>query len=309
MRCVFAGTPDVAVTSLEALHRSSHEVVAVVTRPDAPRGRGRSVVRSEVAQYADDHGIRVLQPIHPRDDEFVAELTGLAPDCCPVVAYGALLPERILSIPRFGWVNLHFSLLPDWRGAAPVQAAILHGDDVTGATTFQIGPGLDDGPVLGVVTERVRADDTAGSLLERLAGIGSGLLVATLDALEAGTIHALPQSLERVSYAPKVTADDARIRWSDPWMGVDRRIRAVTPNPGAWTMLADDRVRIGPLLRDESDAIPSLAPGQLHVTKSDVWVGTGTTPARLGLVQGPGKKPMSAADWARGLRGEALAFA
>ena len=306
MRCVFAGTPAVAVTALEAVVASSHDVVAVVTRPDAAKGRGRAVVRSDVAQFADAHGIPVLQPEHPRDPDFQRTLAALEPDCCPVVAYGALLPPSVLDIPRLGWVNLHFSLLPDWRGAAPVQAAILHGDDVSGATTFVIGPGLDDGPVLGTVTERVRADDTAGELLERLAEVGAGLLVATLDALEAGTIHAIPQSVDRISYAPKVTAEDARIRWTDPLMGVDRRIRAMTPQPGAWTMFGDDRLRIGPLEHGSATDVPALNPGQVHITKSEVWVGTATQPARLGLVQAPGKKAMPAADWARGLRGSAV---
>ena len=307
MRCVFAGTPDVAVASLAALLESRHEVVAVVSRPDAPRGRGRSLERSAVARYADEHGIAVLTPASPRDAEFGAALHALEPDCCPVVAYGSLIPASLLDVPRHGWVNLHFSLLPAWRGAAPVQRAILHGDDITGATTFRLQEGLDDGPILGTVTETIRPDDTSGDLLARLAQTGSGLLVATLDALEDGVITAVPQPSDGMSLAPKITGEDARIRWEEPRVGVDRRIRATTPSPGAWTMLGEDRLRLGPLQAGGSPD-ESLAPGEVRITKSDVWVGTGTTPARLGTVQAPGKRAMPAADWARGLRSDRVVF-
>ncbi len=309
MRCVFAGTPAVAVTALEALLASRHQVVAVVTRPDAPKGRGRSLERSAVGRLADERGIRVLTPQSPREPQFAADLAELAPDCCPVVAYGGLIPPPLLDLPPLGWVNLHFSLLPAWRGAAPVQRAILHGDDITGATTFRLAPGLDDGPVLGTVTDAIRSDDTAGSLLERLAGVGAGLLVATLDALEASSLRPVPQPADGVTLAPKITVDDARIRWTEPLLGVDRRIRATTPAPGAWTMLGEDRIRVLPLRRSADPGPESLAPGQALVTKSAVWVGTATEPALLDQVQAAGKRPMPAADWARGLRAERLAFA
>jgi methionyl-tRNA formyltransferase len=309
VRCVFAGTPGVAIPSLEALVESSHEVVAVVTRPDAPRGRGRAVERSAVAVLADERGIPVLSPASPRDPEFAKRLRELEPDCCPVVAYGALLPAEVLSIPRLGWVNLHFSLLPAWRGAAPVQMAILHGDDITGATTFVIGPGLDDGPVLGTVTESIRATDTSGDLLNRLASSGAGLLVATLDALAGGAIEAKPQPAAGVSLAPKVSVDDARIRWTDPLIGVDRRIRAMTPEPGAWTMLGGERMIIGPVSLFAAGDAEGLAPGEIVVVKSGVWVGTATGAACLGQVRPAGRKTMNAADWARGLRGEIGRFA
>ena len=307
MRCVFAGTPDVAVAALAALLESRHEVVAVVSRPDAPRGRGRSLERSAVATYAAERGIPVLTPTSPREPEFGEALRALEPDCCPVVAYGSLIPPSLLDLPRHGWVNLHFSLLPAWRGAAPVQRAILHGDDITGATTFRLQEGLDDGPVLGTVTETIRPDDTAGVLLDRLAGIGSHLLVATLDALEDGVITAVPQTSDGMSLAPKVTGDDARIRWQEPLIGIDRRIRATTPAPGAWTMLGEDRLRLGPL--QSGGALDEhLAPGEARITKTEVWVGTATTPARLGTVQAPGKRAMAAADWARGLRTDRVVF-
>jgi len=185
MRLVFAGTPEVAVPALDALIASDrHEVVAVVTRPDAPAGRGRKLVASPVAERAEEAGIEVLKPGRPREEDFLARLREIAPDCCPVVAYGALLPKAALDIPAKGWVNLHFSLLPAWRGAAPVQHAVLAGDEVTGASTFQIEEGLDSGPVYGVLTEQVRPTDTSGDLLTRLAFAGSGLLVATMDGIE-----------------------------------------------------------------------------------------------------------------------------
>ena len=302
MRIVFAGTPDPAVPSLQRLIDSPHhDVVAVLTRPDAVSGRGRKVTRSPIGELADDHGIPVLTPRKPGDEDFVAELTALEPDCCPVVAYGALLPPPVLAIPRFGWINLHFSLLPAWRGAAPVQAAIDAGDEFTGASTFLLEAGLDTGPVFGVVTERIKADDTAGVLLGRLAESGAELLESTLDGVAAGALTAVPQSGDGVSFAPKVTVDAARIDWSRPALAVDRHVRAVTPAPGAWTTIADARVKVAPVtVADEPDL--TLAPGAIELRKSGVFVGTGSTPVRLDRVQPPGKKMMSAADWARGAR-------
>lgn len=247
MRLVFAGTPDPAVPSLRALLESPrHEVVAVVTRPDAPAGRGRKLVRSPVGLLADDAGIPVLTPARPSEPDFIARLAELAPDCCPVVAYGALVPRKALDVPRHGWVNLHFSLLPAWRGAAPVQAALRHGDEITGASTFLLEEGLDTGPVFGVVTEEVRPTDTASDLLGRLATSGAGLLVATLDGIEDGTLDARPQPAGGVSLAPKVTAADARVDWTAPPVAVDRLIRSVTPEPGAWTTFRDERLGLGP---------------------------------------------------------------
>ncbi|QHG83818.1 methionyl-tRNA formyltransferase [Rhodococcus rhodochrous] len=299
MRVVFAGTPEPAVPSLLRLIESSrHEVVAVVTRPDTTAGRGRKVVRSAVGQIADEHGIEVLTPRSPRDPEFVARLTELAPDCCPVVAYGALIPQDVLDIPVHGWVNLHFSLLPAWRGAAPVQAAIAAGDEITGASTFRLEAGLDTGPVYGVVTETIRPTDTAGDLLGRLAEAGATLLESTLDGLEDGILTPAPQPADGVSHAPKVTVEAAQVQWTFPAHVVDRRIRAVTPAPGAWTMIGDLRVKIGPVtVTDET-----LEPGELDIRKDGVLVGTATTAVRLGTVQPPGKKAMAATDWARGAR-------
>nr|WP_221378159.1 methionyl-tRNA formyltransferase [Actinoplanes polyasparticus] len=300
MRLVFAGTPAVAVPSLDAIAASGHELLAVVTRPDAPAGRGRRLVRSPAAAWADERGIEVLTPERPREPEFQERLRALAPDCVPVVAYGALVPPSALEIPKHGWVNLHFSLLPAWRGAAPVQHAVLHGDEVTGASVFELEAGLDTGPVYGTLTETIRPTDTSGDLLGRLATEGAGLLVAVLDAIEAGTARAHTQPADGISLAPKLTVDDARIRWSDPAFAVDRRIRACTPAPGAWTTLREDRLKLGPV-RPVANA-PALAPGDLLVERTQVLVGTATTPVALGEVRAAGKKPMAATDWARGLR-------
>ena len=300
MRLVFAGTPEVAVPSLDALAASAHEVVAVVTRPDAPAGRGRRLLRSPAGAWADERGIEVLTPQRPREPEFQERLRQIAPECVPVVAYGALVPPAALEIPKHGWVNLHFSLLPAWRGAAPVQHAVLHGDEVTGASVFELETGLDTGPVYGTLTEEIRPTDTSGDLLARLAISGAGLLVAVLDAIEAGTAVARPQPADGVTLAPKITVEDARIRWGDPAFAVDRRIRACTPAPGAWTTLRDERLKLGPV-RPLAEAA-NVGPGELLVERSRVLVGTATTPVLLGEVRAAGKKPMSASDWARGLR-------
>jgi methionyl-tRNA formyltransferase len=285
---------------LEALLASDHEVVAVLTRPDAPSGRGRRLSRSPVGERADDAGIPVLQPRSPRDPEFLAELTGLAVDCAPVVAYGAFLPQAALDLPRHGWVNLHFSLLPAWRGAAPVQHAIMAGDEVTGASTFRLEAGMDTGPVYGTVTEAIGPHDTAGDLLGRLAVSGAALLVATVDGIAAGTLEARPQPAEGVSLAPRIEPADARIDWALPAHVVDRRIRGVTPAPGAWTTWRGDRMRLGSvgLLLD----CPVLEPGELTVDGGDVVVGTGNGAVLLREVQPAGKRMLPAADWARGAR-------
>jgi methionyl-tRNA formyltransferase len=299
VKIVFGGTPDVAVPSLDALADSRHELLAVVTRPDAPSGRGKKLTASRVAQRAVDLGIEVLKPQRPRDEEFVIRLNELAPDCCPVVAYGALLPQRVLDIPRHGWINLHFSLLPAWRGAAPVQHAILAGDQLTGATTFQIVLELDAGPIFATVKEPIRPDDTAGDLLHRLSLSGARLLVDTLDGIEDGTLTPTPQpeTDAQVSYASKINVEDARIEWTQPAEVVDRLVRACTPAPGAWTTFRGERLKINSAR--VSDFV--LPPGRLEISKRSVSVGTGTQALELDEVQAQGKKPMAAADWARGI--------
>lgn len=307
MRLVFAGTPAAAVPALEALLASSHEVVAVVTRPDAKAGRGQKFGRSPVALRADEAGLDVLQPAKPSEPAFQEHLRAIAPDCCPVTAYGALLPQSALDIPRYGWINLHFSVLPAWRGAAPVQHAIWHGDDITGATTFQIVRELDAGPVYGVLTEAIRPADTSGDLLGRLSVAGAELLVATLDGIKAGQLEARPQPADGVTLAPKVTVADAEVDWHAPAVAVDRQIRACTPEPGAWTELDGTRVKLWPVSPGDSAALTEAAaarlrPGELHAGRSYVLAGTASAPVVLGDLQSDGKRRMAAADWARGLR-------
>lgn len=304
MRLLFAGTPVTAVPALEALLRSRHEVVAVLTRPDARAGRGRRLVASPVKERALEAGLEVLTPAAPHGPEFLAELERLDVDAAPVVAYGALLRPEVLDVPRHGWINLHFSVLPAWRGAAPVQRAIIAGDEVTGATTFQIEEGLDTGPVFGTLTETIRPRDTAGTLLDRLAVAGAELLVATLDAIEDGTITAVPQPADGVSHAPRLLPADALVDWTRPAHIVDRLVRGCTPAPGAWTTLPDgSRLGLGPVRPEREPRAEPLAPGELEVSKSAVVVGTGGGGAVvLGDVVPVGKRAMPAADWARGAR-------
>ena len=299
MRLVFAGTPDVALPSLETLLASRHEVAAVLTRPPAPAGRGRESRPSPVQVRADQLGIPVLTPTGLRDADVLAAIADLAPECCPVVAYGALLPPDALAIPTHGWINLHFSLLPRWRGAAPVQHAIRAGDSVTGTTTFRIDEGLDTGPILLQDSTRIGEHETSGELLARLAVSGAALLAATLDAIEDGRVTGQHQPDAGITLAPRIHAEDARIDWHADAGALDRLIRAVTPTPGAWTTMRGERLRVGPIeITDES----GLAPGEVRAGKHDVLVGTGTSVVRLGTVVAQGKRPMAAADWARGLR-------
>jgi methionyl-tRNA formyltransferase len=300
MRLLFAGTPDVAVPSLDALLGSGHDVVAVLTRPDARTGRGRRLAPSPVAERAEGAGVETLKAARLGDPGVLERLVELAPDCAPVVAYGALVPPEALTVPRLGWVNLHFSLLPAWRGAAPVQHAVAHGDQVTGASVFALEEGLDTGPVYGVMTEEVRPRDTSGDLLGRLATAGADLLVATLDALERGELTAVPQPADGVSYAPKLLPADARVDWARPAFAVDRWVRACTPAPGAWTTWEGERVGLGPV---EPAGDADLRPGAVRVDRREVLVGCGDGHAvRLGEVRPAGRKAMAADAWARGLR-------
>jgi methionyl-tRNA formyltransferase len=339
VRLVFAGTPAAALPTLRALAASRHSVAAVVTRPDAPVGRGKRMQPSPVAELAEELGLETLKPARPNEAWFLDRLRGLAPDCCPVTAYGALLPQAALDIPRHGWVNLHFSVLPAWRGAAPVQHAVLRGDDITGATTFLIVKELDAGPVFGTLTEPVRPTDTSGDLLDRLAISGAELLVRTLDAIEDGTIRPVPQPADGVSFAPKLTPADARVDWKLPAHLIDRQVRGCTPDPGAWTECdtgqsgtgqsgtgqsgtgqsgtgqsstshsSTGRLKLWPVTLAAGAGLasggPRLAPGELRVDRNAVYAGTGTVPVRLGDVQPQGKRRMPAADWARGLHADA----
>lgn len=305
MKIVFAGTPDTAVPSLQALIDSdAHEIAAVITRPDAPKGRGRTLHRSPVGEVADAAGIEVLTPTSGRDPELASALRNLDVDAAAVVAYGNILPQHVLDIPRHGWVNLHFSLLPAWRGASPVNAAIAAGDEITGASTFRLEAAMDTGPVFGTITESIGAHDTAGELLDRLAKAGAGLLVATLDGIESGELIAVAQPADGVSYTGKITSADARIRWDLPAFAVDRHVRSITPVPGAWTELDGQRFKIGAVSLPSPDSLPEQATGldsgELNWTKKTLFVGTATGPIAIDRLQPPGKKPMNAMDWVRG---------
>jgi methionyl-tRNA formyltransferase len=302
MKLVFAGTPEVAVPSLEALVESHHEVLAVITRPDAPAGRGRRLTPSPVAARAEELGLHVLKPAHPRDEDFQAQLRALAPDACAVVAYGALLPQSALDIPRHGWINLHFSLLPRWRGAAPVQRAIMAGDPAIGTATFRIVKELDAGDVY-LSQSMATPEETAGELLGRLARSGATQLVQTMDLVEAGQTPT-PQREDGITLAPKITVPEARIDWARSSEELRNHILGCSPDPGAWCELAGERFKIyRARLAEHAD----LAPGEVAATKRQVFVGTGQGALELLEVQAPGKRRMSAIDWARaGVSGRVL---
>ena len=305
MRIIFAGTPEPAACALTSLLASNHDVIAVITRPDARKGRGRTYYPSPVKELATSHDIPVLTPTSLRDnDEFRSELRQLKPDCVPVVAYGNLIPQDVLDLVPYGFINLHFSLLPRWRGAAPVQAAIHAGDAVTGATTFRIDPGLDTGDIIGQLTEPIDSADTADSLLGRLAHRGADLLTHTMDMIADGTAEYWPQD-GVATHAHKITVADARVDWTQPAESIDRAIRAVTSSPGAWSTIGEQRIKLGPVTHTTD---PHMQPGDIHVAKNRILVGTGTTPVSLGRVQPSGKKPMPAADWARGTMIEGKRF-
>jgi methionyl-tRNA formyltransferase len=309
VRILFAGTPAVAVPALDALSAAGFDIAAVLTRVDAPVGRKKVLTPSPVARRAEELALPVIKA-NRFDGEVIDRLAELRLDAAAIVAYGGLVPPKALAIPRHGWINLHFSLLPAWRGAAPVQHAVLHGDDVTGASTFRLEQGLDTGPVFGTVTETLSPSDTSGQLLDRLAASGSVLLAQTLTALEEGRVEAVAQRGE-VSLAPKLTIDDARIDWTQPAVAVRRRINAVTPEPGAWTLLAGQRVKLSPVRHADPAPVDDgtrehLAPGRIALRDGAVLVGTGSEPVVLDRLQPAGKTMMNARDWARGAmaRGE-----
>lgn len=303
MRLVFAGTPAVAADTLRyLLDHSSHEVVAVISRPDAPQGRSGRPLPSPVARLALDRGLELLRPVKPSEPAFVDRLRDLAPDCCPVVAYGALIPAEVLAIPRHGWVNVHYSVLPRWRGAAPVQRAIMSGDQESGVTVFRLVPALDAGAVFASVAYRFTGTETAGEALQALQFLGAGLLLDTLDAIEAGTAIAVDQPAVGVTHAAKLTVAEARIDWDRAAADLARLVRGCNPSPMAWTTLAGQRFRIlraAPAGNDVAD----LAAGEIRPGRRSVVVGTGHGGLELIEVQPQGRGPMRAADWGRGLRG------
>jgi methionyl-tRNA formyltransferase len=297
MRVLFAGTPAVALPSLEALRAAGHEIVAVLTRPDAPLGRKRTMTPSPVAARAAELGLPIIKA-DKIDAEASAAIAAAAPEVAGIVAYGALIPPNALTIPEHGWINLHFSLLPAWRGAAPVQHSVINGDEVTGASTFLLEKGLDTGPVYGTMTETIRPTDTSAELLERLSHSGAILLAQTIDGIAAGMVSGIEQQGE-ISLAPKLTLEHGHVQWTEPALAINRRIRGVTTEPGAWTMLGGQRFKLGPV-RMRTD-VTELAPAQLQIEPKSVLVGTGSHAVELIDVQPAGKKLMKATDWARGL--------
>jgi methionyl-tRNA formyltransferase len=291
VRIAFAGTPDVAVPVLDALVSSGHEIAFVITRPDAPAGRGRVLTPSAVSLSAQEHNIECF-----KTTDLVSLTSQLAQvDCVVVVAFGAMVPSDLLNVPKHGWINVHFSLLPHWRGAAPVQYAIKAGDDVTGVSAFQIDSGLDTGPVLGSIATSIRAGETSGELLDRLAIEGAALMVATLSALEAENIHAVPQPTTGVSVAPKISKDDARVSWQLPALAIERHVRAMTPEPGAWTMAGDQRIKLSPV--SLATEVSHLAPGEVVKIENQVFVGTGSHAVVLGEVTQAGRNQVDAKQW------------
>ncbi|GAA1495849.1 methionyl-tRNA formyltransferase [Paeniglutamicibacter kerguelensis] len=300
MRVLFAGTPQVAVESLNRLVADGFDVVAVLTREDAPVGRKRVLTPSPVAARAAELGLEIIHA-NRIDEQTQKRLAALDLDIAAIVAYGGLVPEKALTIPRLGWINLHFSLLPAWRGAAPVQHSIMAGDDITGAVTFQLEKGLDTGPIFGTLTETIDPADTSGELLGRLAVSGAVLLSQTLAGLDAGKLVGVEQQSE-TSYAHKLTLVDGKVDWSLPALVIRRRINGTTPDPGAWTELDGQRFKLGTLVPHTE--VTDLVPGEVRIEpgkKPRVLVGTGSHAVELGLVQPPGKKMMNAADWARGI--------
>jgi len=295
LRLVFAGSPAAAVPSLQALIASGHELVAVVTREDAPLGRKRVLTPTPVAVAADEAGIRVIKANRLASVEH--ELLALQADLGVVVAYGGLIREPILSAPRHGWINLHFSLLPRWRGAAPVQHAIIAGDAETGAAVFQLVPELDAGPVFASERTPIGRVQTAGHLLESLSQSGARLLARVVDDIAAGTAVAVPQTGE-VTLAPKLTLDDGRLDWREPAVRIDSRRRGVTPEPGATTTLDGERFKI--LDATIAHGAPRLDPGVVALRGRSVHVGTADDPLELLTVQPAGKRAMPAGDWWRG---------
>ena len=299
MRLVFAGTPEAAVPSLRRIAGSGHELGGVVTRRDAPVGRRRILTPSPVAQVAAELGIPTIKADR-LDAAATAAVAELAPDLGVIVAYGGLVREPLLSTPRLGWINLHFSLLPRWRGAAPVQRALIAGDGVTGASVFQLVPELDAGDVFGELRYPVPAGATAGDVLDALAHSGADLLLGVVDALSDGTARSVPQ-IGEPTLAPKLTAEDGLLDWREPSESVLARISGVTPEPGAHTTVAGARLKVLSASGGTGDG-PVLAPGAIAAEGSEVWIGTASEPILLETVQPAGKGPMRAADWFRGLR-------
>lgn len=297
MRLVFAGTPAAAVPTLHRLARE-HEILAVVTRPDAPLGRKRVLTASPVAQAAEELGLPVVKAAR-LDAEATARISALRPELGVIVAYGGLVREPLLSTPLHGWINLHFSLLPSWRGAAPVQRALIAGDQTLGASVFRLVPELDAGDVFASRVVEVPGHATADLALTTLAADGAELVADVVAGIAAGTARAVPQTGD-ATFAPKLTLDDGAIDWGQPLTRVFARYRGVTPEPGAHTTVGGARLKI---LEASPTEAPPLDPGELVATKSALLIGTATAPLSVSRVQPSGKAAMNAVDWWRGQRG------
>lgn len=304
MRVVFFGTPDFAVPCLEALRASRHEVVAAVTRPDQPRGRGRELAASPVKEVAARAGVPVLQPPSLRNPPFAPQLARLAPDVAVVVAYGKILPPEVLAVPAKGCVNVHGSLLPRWRGAAPIQWAVLAGDETSGVVTMRMDEGMDTGDVLLAREVRLAPDETAGSLFARLAPLGAELLLETLEGLERGTLVPVRQDAAKATHARRLEKADGRIDWRRTAREIDRHVRGMSPWPGAFTTGAGGKVlkvhRV--LVRHEETPVARarFRPGTVHAGKGAIEVECGRGRVALLEVQAEGGKRMSAVDFWRG---------
>ncbi|MCW4384355.1 methionyl-tRNA formyltransferase [Salinibacterium sp. SYSU T00001] len=304
MRVVFAGSPEAAVPTLSVLAASHHEVVGVITREDSPQGRKRVMTPTPVALAAGELGLPVIRA-NRLGEEVERSVSALEPDLGVIVAYGGLVREPLLSMPRLGWINLHFSLLPRWRGAAPVQRALIAGDEITGASVFQLVEELDAGDVYGVLTQRIGPHDTAGDLLASLAESGAGLVARVVDGLEAGTARSEPQ-VGDVTLAPKLSLAHGRVDFARHPALVSAQIRGVTPEPGAFAELDGARLKILEIGGVSADT--PLAPGEVAAIDGRILVGTDAAALELRKVQPAGKKPMSAGDWFRGRQGSATRF-
>ena len=301
-KVAFFGTPDWAVPSLQALVDGELDVAAVVTNPDRPAGRGYELKPSPVKELALSLGLEVLQPEKARDPEFAEKMRAMAPDVAAVVAYGKILPGELLEIPRHGFVNMHFSLLPAYRGAAPVQRAIMDGVQTTGTSIMVLTEGMDEGPVLATEEVSVGSTETAGELGVRLAERGATLLATTLPKYLDGRLHPVPQNDAEATYAPKITADEARIDWTAAPEAIVNKARGLNPAPGAWSTVRGQRLKIFSLALSDEDA--RLNPAEVQVTEAGLLVGTGGRAVLLDEVQLAGKKRTTGAELARGVRFE-----
>jgi methionyl-tRNA formyltransferase len=295
VRLAVAATPDVAIPTLDALLESAHHIVAVITQPDRPAGRGRVLTASPVSDWADQHQITTIKPSSP--DDLLSVFSGI--DCVVTIGYGVILPEKILSLPKYGFINLHFSLLPKWRGAAPVQRSIEAGDTVTGVTVFKLDPGMDTGPIY--LTREIQMDSSWNSadLLERLAALGAGAVMETLALIESGVVPT-PQNSEGVSRAHKLSTSEGEINWSAPRAEITRKILAFTPSPGAWTKFRGATLKI--VKTGTAQTTTTLKPGEIALESAELVVGTLDGPLQISHVTPSGKSSMSAMDWARGVR-------